>query len=210
MITLNFLSRSVAGLALAASAVGAFAQPVEIYSNVNPAANQGAIYGTSAEYGDEISLAGWQRNLTQFQFDYYSSFSEAAGLRVRFYKMDGAQSGASVPTPGSLLFESAKFDIKAGYQTVNLDFTANLLNIPADRIAWTVQFDGIGGNESAGILLYDNPTVGSSGNDFWLRNGSIWSLSQVGNGKIANFNAKAIAVPEPSTDRKSTRLNSSH
>ena len=49
------------------------------------------------------------------------------------------------------------------------------------------------------MLVYDPPTVGSSGELFWKSTGGIWSLADLGNNVNGNFAAKLTAVPEPST-----------
>ncbi len=185
-------------VAAALASFGAASAASTIYSNIDPAADQHAIYGFGGEYGDEIVFDGGYRTVETFRFDYTSNYDLAGGAVFRIY--DNLGDGGA---PKNLLFESSPFDIKKNaldkYNVVTLDLGGLEFRLPEDRATWTVSFSGIGNQNEAGILLYDAPTVGSSKNDFWVKNGSIWSLQQVSGGKVANFAAEIVAVPEPST-----------
>lgn len=177
---------------------GAASAAQTIYSNVDSAADQHAIIGLGGEYGDEILLTGGSRFVQTFRFDYVSNYDLKDGAIFRIYANDGLAGAPKTP-----LYESSVFDVKKNklneYNVVTLSLDGTGLRLPNDRATWTVSFNGIGGANEAGILLYDKPTVGSSSNDFWVKNGSIWSLQQAGLGKVANFAAQVTAVPEPST-----------
>ncbi|MSU35615.1 MAG: PEP-CTERM sorting domain-containing protein [Pedosphaera sp.] len=185
-------------VAAALASFGAASAAQTIYSNVDPAADQHAIIGLGGEYGDEIVPVGGSRFVQTFRFDYVSNYDLKDGARFRIYSNDGA-AGA----PKTLLYNSPAFDIQKNklneYNVITLSLGGTGLRLPNDRATWTVSFNGIGGDNEAGILLYDKPTVGQSGNDFWVKNGSIWSLQKAGLGKVANFAAQVTAVPEPST-----------
>ncbi len=187
-------------VAAALASFGAANAASTIYSNIDPAADQHAIYATGSEYGDEIVFDGGYRTVETFRFDYKSNYDLASGGVLRIYDNLG-----DLGAPKNLLFESNPFDIKKNatdkYNVVTLDLGGLEFRLPNDRATWTVTFSGIGGSagNEAGILLYDAPTVGSSKNDFWVKNGSIWSLQQVSGGKVSNFAAEIVAVPEPST-----------
>jgi hypothetical protein len=190
-----------AGAALAVSLVAASAQQI-VYNNTSTSLN--SFYGSGAEYGDEIVLApglngvGSQWKATAFDFEYYSNYSLANGAVLRFYANDGG-GGA----PGTLLYESNPFDIINNGANVHVDLTQGGIvgggvDVP-DHLTFTISLSGGGGANEAGLTVYNPPTVGASGDDFWIHNGATWSLQQLGDGKVANFNARLTAIPEPKT-----------
>src|SRR5436309_13214284 len=69
------------------------------------------------EVGDEILLAGTERYLTRFDFEYWGtntaspgnlSFAGSVQARVRFYKNDGPLFNG-YPTPGTMFYDSGVF-----------------------------------------------------------------------------------------------------
>lgn len=155
-------------------------------------------FSTASEYGDEILLGGTDRFITGFSFEYTANFAAAGGGVFSIYANDGAMIGG-VAAPGTSLF-STSFDVVDGGGVVNVAFPGTE-TIP-DRLTYTVQFAGVGGANTAGLIADANVTEGSSGNDFWLRTGpgmDDWQLSNFGAGAEANFVATVTAVPEPGT-----------
>ena len=162
----------------------------------------GGSYTTGDEYGDQIALKLGPRTVQNFQFNYYSTYAQTGGARLRFYANDGALVDGKA-APGTAIYDSGVFDINSGIQTVSIDFSSIPFEVP-NSFTWTVQFSGIdvAGDRRAGLLVYDPPGPGASDSTFWLRNGVTWSLSSLSgpNGTMAgNFNAKLSTVPEPST-----------
>ncbi len=173
-----------------------------VYDNTDTNTFLGQYYGSPFEFGDQINLvAPGQWIVTSFKFDYYLNGNlngnETADLR--FYANNGAN-GA----PGTLLYDSGVFNItkgENGYNTVN--DSGLQVEVPG-TFTWTVLFGGIEAFETAGLLFYNPPTVGSSFDDYWERDSSgAWALKRFtpAGGPVANFGAQvtAIAVPEPAT-----------
>ncbi len=156
------------------------------------------------EFGDEIRLAGTDRLVTEFQFEYFLKLGASGNEqgRLSIYSQDGpniTQGSASAIAPGTLLYDSGNFSLASGYETYispALSFQA-----PNTLMTWAVTFSGLDAGEDVGLLLSDTPQVGSSFKDFWQRdsNGN-WGFFEVDGGATkANFVAKVTAVPEPGT-----------
>jgi hypothetical protein len=154
----------------------------------------------SREFGDEINFAGADRIITDFQFEYYGDFASAFGRtgRIRFYRNDGPGTYA---TPHTLLYDSGTFFINSGYNTKWI--TGLAVEVP-NTITWSVEFSGVSdaAGDRAGLLFYHPPTTGTSARDFWAVFNGEWRLYHFGGTTFkpeANFGARIIAVPEPST-----------
>lgn len=146
-----------------------------------------------AEFGDQISLFGLlgTRKLTGFSVEYYSNYNLPGGLTIRFYDNDGP---AGIPK--TLEYQSAPVDIKLGGGIVNITFNQPKI---ATTFTYTVAFLGSTGANVAGLLAPNqDPSVGSSFNDYWTKESGTWQLNNLGPIK-ANFTASVNAVPEPGT-----------
>jgi len=160
------------------------------------------------EIGDEISLAGTARIVTEFLFEYFGDFRPDGDerARVRFYANDGP--GVYLK-PQTVLWDSG-WTLPVGTNR----YARMSLQIPdivvPDTFTWSVEFEGVTQTDGdrLGLLLYHPPTVGAplaggkigSYNDYWRNTRGVWSFFQINNGAIpANFAARVIAVPEPST-----------
>jgi hypothetical protein len=166
------------------------------------------------EIGDEIILAGSARYLTNFSFEFFAtnpvshSLSGSLSAEVRFYTTNGpAFNGYN--SPGALPFyDSGVFSIGQTVRSTAIftigtgDLPSTGLFIPDSDIVWSVQFFGMGANDTAGVDLYNPPTVGAEYPDYWQNNGGSWALmtnsisSQMNFG--ATFDASVNPVPEPS------------
>ena len=167
------------------------------------------------EVGDEIMLAGTDRYLTFFSFEYWgvstlnpSLFAGTVEARVQFYANSGAPfNGYNTPSSTSF-YNSDWFSISptlTGRST--LEFTAGSDNIPVDGLflpssdmTWTVQFRGMAGTDTAGVDLYSPPTIGTEVGDFgdyWANDGG-WMLLTNTVSRM-DFAAQFQAVPEPSS-----------
>jgi len=178
-------------------------QQLVIYDNTAPNSYLGQFYGSPNEFGDQINVFSpttpW--DITQFKFDYYLNGTGVTGNEtadLKFYANDGP-GGA----PGTLLYDSGPFSLTKGYNTVN-DTGLNVQVPSTGSFTWTVLFGGIGSFESAGLLFYNPPTIGSSADDYWQKDASgNWALQRFtpAGGPVANFGAQvtATAVPEPAT-----------
>ena len=151
------------------------------------------------EFGDQITLSGTDRTLSQFSFYYFLSGSSvtAQSMTLRLY----AANGANAPT--TPFYTSDPIDstrgLATGFNTETIVFDQASLTTLPDSLIWTVQFSNLDAGQTGGLLLYGPPNLGSSFNDFWQKDGSgTWSLMQVNNGATeASFGARITAVPEP-------------
>jgi hypothetical protein len=188
------LSKSIVALAASlAVCTSAFASIV--YDNSTNPLNRVVPQATASEIGDQIFLAGADRRVTDFQFDYFVSTNSSGNERAEIFFYDNTGSGGA---PGVLLFRSGEFGLSKGFQTAAA--AALSVTVP-NTFTWSVAFRGIDFNETAGLLLFNPPTVGASFDDFWVKNSDgSWSTFLIDGGATpANFGARVTAVPEPST-----------
>ena len=202
MISMNIkVLAGVAVLALGASTVNA---AVVYELSTGPGNNY---YQGLKEFGDELHLAGTERIIESFSFDYSANYTQAGALTFNIYANDGAiVSGNRVP--GTLL-DTRVLDVTSGGGHIQINYPYDPANVLPDTITYTVAFAGIGGgspNRAGLILPGGSPAVGTSFDDIWQRTGpgaSDWALIQVtdqnGASVIANFKATVTAVPEPGT-----------
>jgi len=197
--------------AVACLAVSAFmgttasAQQI-IYDNTSSSLGQRTGEG-NAEVGDAVTFAGNTRTVSQVSFEYYVTPGASGNETGQFFMYNLGANGL----PTTLLYSSPSFNISAG-TTPNGFGSATISGIAVtvpDHIAWTVAFSGLEGTESAGLLFYNPPTVGSSptfdsgdGNgqqDFFLRHDVTgWHVLETPN-LVDNLGARFTAVPEPGT-----------
>lgn len=170
------------------------------------------------EVGDEITLAGTMRYLTNFSFEYWGTntlspgnlnFSGNVQVRVRFYLQDGTPYNGYA-TPGTLFFDSTFLPIvPTPRSTLNFNAGAGLdfpvgglfmpLGVGVSNMTWSVQFIGMNPSDSVGVDLYSPPTVGGNYSDYWQNTGvGGWSLMTNSAGAI-DFAAEMQAAPEPSS-----------
>ena len=165
--------------------------------------------GTS-QVGNEIILAGTDRYLTGFSFEYWELNTSGSQVQadVQFYLNDGTLfNGYASPGPTSF-FNSGWFNVSATARSTEVfsiadgDFGAGGLFLPVEsNMTWTVQFRGMGTGDSAGVDLYGPPSVGQAYSDYWQNSGTSWALmTNSAAPPLANFAADMVAtVPEPST-----------
>ena len=171
-----------------------------VYDNTTSSINNRSFAppGNNVEFGDQVFLSGIDRRVTDFTFQYFlsdnASGNETAEL---FFRLNNG--GASGTDPGTPVYRSGEFGLDRGFQTV----TAQGLSVTVpNTFTWSVVFNGIDLGEQAGLLLYNPPTVGASFDDFWVKgsDGTTWQTFLVDVGATpANFYARVVAVPEPST-----------
>jgi len=169
----------------------------------NSTTYEDAFNDSRLETGDEVNVVGTARLVTAFAFEYFAEFAATGDetARLRFYEMDGAPGENDFATPGSLLYDSGAFSITSGYRTVNITDMSALL--PSSKFTWSVEFSGLTNTESAGLLYYDPPTVGSSDVYFWEKENGTWTAvatDDTGN----NFAARVTAVDAPPPFRIAT------
>jgi hypothetical protein len=197
--------------ALLASASPTNAQEV-VFNNTTNDLNQN-LDADGNQIGDEIILEGTARQLYEFSFEYWGTttltggetFNENVEARVRFYLNDGP-AAPEVPgsaMPNTVFFESALFSLDPTprstviFTNFQLGAVVPLTDDLPDTFTWSIEFSGLGEGEAAGVTLYSPPTVGNSFTDYWVNDGTSWSLQT--NSVPVDFAARFIAVPEPST-----------
>ncbi len=172
------------------------------------------------QVGDEIRFTNspMPTYVTNFSFEYWGTNSSGSSLfggsvqaRVRFYLNDGSPFNGYA-TPGTMFYDSGWFGGFGPTSRSTLifdspgDFGTGLF-LPGSDITWTVQFQGMGGNDSVGLDLYSPPTVGQSvpgagfEQDYWINIGGSWQLNTATNNPPFNFGATFDAtfqpIPEP-------------
>jgi hypothetical protein len=157
------------------------------------------------EIGDEIVLGGTNRVLTYFQFEYWGFFPGDVDARVRFYRNDLLDPFTFFYAPGTVLFDSGFFPVIATARLPLIfdDFVAGAvvpLNRPVpDSFTWTIQFRGLGSNDTAGVDVDSPPVVGTAFPDYWERSGADWLLKTNANVPV-NFAVLIHADPVVPTE----------
>ncbi len=158
------------------------------------------------EVGDEIVLASdTGRYLSDSRFQYWGvDLGAGAQAAVRFYANDGLPSMSGPNMPPTLQLDSDWLSIvptnraTLGFNDFVTGAAHPLTGPVPDDFTWTVQFRELGPSGSAGVDLYNPPTVGSDYKDYWYNDGTSWDLMAATNGTPVNFAAQIQAVPEPS------------
>ena len=167
---------------------------------------------STAEVGDEIFLDGTSRWLSEFTFEYWGEADNAEAFdgnvqaRIRFYLNDGPAlpEVAGAFLPGTVIYDTGSFAIDPTTRAT-LTFTDFVTGtvVPLsgplpDRFTWSISFDGFGLNDSAGVTIYSPPTVGNSFADYWVNEGTGWTLQT--NVVAMDFASRFTAelIPEPS------------
>jgi hypothetical protein len=153
------------------------------------------------EVGDQISLAGSYRYVTNFTFEYFATnISLSLDARIRFYANDGAIVDG-LASPGSLLFDSDFFNLSGlgntERATLVFDLTGTPILVP-DIFTWTIQFTNIATGGGAGLDIFSPPTVGGNSSQYWEFDGVNW-LSKTNAIVSMDFAARVSATPEPSS-----------
>jgi len=202
---LNTKSGFKTAACLAASVLmGATASAEIIYDNTSDYLGQRTDEG-NAEIGDTVTFAGSDRRLTDFQFEYFLSATPSGNETAQVFlrAMDGPVIDG-IASPGTILYSSRVFSIESGLRSVSIDGLSVIL---PSNLTWSVKFDGLENAESAGLLFYNPPSVGSSptfdpgdgAKHYTVRNDpGGWVLLDTP-GVTDNLAARFTAVPEPAT-----------
>ncbi len=141
--------------------------------------------GPAPERGDDITLAGTARNITEMTIYYITDVTVPTGNEtfvIRFYQMDGAPIGTAPDSPGTLIWESAPITARMGWRSQRV-LVPNI-TVPS-HFAWTCQFGGSVGTVAAGneigMQFFGPPTVGVDPNWGWRKvpPSTIWA-QQIG------------------------------
>lgn len=114
-------------------------------------------YGVNGvQFGDEINLAGTDRSVTDFQFEYFLSANANGNetARLVLYANDGPGKA-----PGTPLYTSPALSLQPGFQVAEASGLS--VSVP-DTLTWAITFSGVDASEVAGLRIYNPPTVGTS------------------------------------------------
>jgi hypothetical protein len=170
------------------------AQSQVLYDNTT--GNTGYNLNFAGSAGNEVDLAGpssanYLITGFIFQYDFVGTGTPTGSVDLSFYRNDGFPQYHGYYTPGTLLYDSGPFSLTsftspAGAQLVygvpdlaggtGSGVVAGGVIVP-DQFTWVVTFSDLGAGDSAGLGLYNPPTVGDNyGNNAWMNDGSGWVL----------------------------------
>ena len=211
--TPRILARPV-GLALLMGAVAASSASAAVVFDNTLNVQPGFKADTSKQYGDEISLSGTDRYVTELRFQYQGDFEltiPTPTATVRIYANDGPSAlpgQSTAPRPGTLLWESGPLNLAPGDNVVSVAPNVLVPNV----VTWSIEFSGLSGapGDRAALTISSPPTVGGqlpggvtgSFDDYWVKvdpsNSESWAIKKI-EGQPSNFYAHVTAIPEPST-----------
>lgn len=205
------MKRALLSGALAVACVAANAQTI-VYNNLTVGMQtawyaMGANAGTSPQFGDEVTLSGLDRSVTQVR-----SILQVAGtgqgaydfdVTMGFFALDGANNA-----PGTNL-GGATYQIRGLNEGAGGTAAAYFLSLPVanivvpDTVAVIFQLSRVGGNTGGvGFQFTGNASaVGSSDPTFfWYNDGTGWVTANFGaTNPIGNMSLELTAVPEPAS-----------
>ena len=199
----NSIKGLVCAIAALATVATAYAQSEVIYDNSSdPILGTFVPEDSTFEFGDQITLAGTERVVTEFRLEYFSGAASGNSV-IRFYANDGAPEFIDgVPTnqlePSTLLYQSNPIALEADFN--QLEITGLSVPVPADWFTFTIEFSDLAPAQNVGLLIRNPPDVGVSFDDVWVNvgNSGDWALRQIPL-TTANLAAQIVAVPEPGT-----------
>jgi hypothetical protein len=180
-----------------------------VYRNANEANNTGlfrdvtdtrglAAGTTITAVGDEITLGGTGRALTDLQFNYFlSAASGNETAQVSLFANTGVNGS---PAATAFYTSDIQTAIPAGQHRIDVNGISGFI-LP-NSFTFAITFGGIDGAETAGPMFYSGPAgagdIGSSLDDHWVNTNNGWQLLDFP-GVTDNFGLAVYAVPEPST-----------
>ena len=148
------------------------------------------------EGGDEVTLDGTVRTVTQFATQIYTTTEGTADITLRFY--DGG--GPGLDTPPAILLGAP---ITLTGVTLPNEITLVTFPVPdyvvPDNLIWTLAFSNLTGGADPGPLINDPPIIGSSDDYIWVDQGGGFFSGSFGGSPVANLSAQITVVPEAST-----------
>jgi hypothetical protein len=168
--------------------------PVVVYDNTTEALGPGIETGPPQEIGNEVTLAGTARTITEFRFN-YDGGPTVRGT-VRFYANDG-HAGA----PKTLLFDSGPFTVETG-QDHEKTLSGLHVQVP-DTFTWMLSYTSSREDDSLGLYAFGPPSVGTC-KHMWLHGGTDWwkdqyEVSPGHNGFGLNARITAVLTPAHAT-----------
>lgn len=201
--TIVFMSRRFRSLQMAvgvfffAMSMGLAQEEIIVYHNARHSLKR--FFNPRTEYGDEVILESESApigsvHLTQVSIRYaVSKLSGDEEAVIRFYRNDGPELSDGIRAPGSVFFDSGRFDLQSSIfgNEFSIDLGLDLDNVPSS-FTWTIEFFNLEIGESAGLVLYNPPIIGNAFDDYWERTSDGWALKQA-RGLPTNFAALMIA-----------------
>ncbi|MSU21800.1 MAG: PEP-CTERM sorting domain-containing protein [Pedosphaera sp.] len=181
-----------------------------VYDNSSTVTDLSTYIGAQngVELGDEIVLAGTDRTITDFRFEYFLSANASGNeqAQLTFRLNDGTaliplSSGRKLPnTQFFQISTDSVSGLETGRSTVVANGISATLPLGIKNFTWSVNFTGIEAGEEVGLVLNSPPTIGSSPSDYWQLDNGVWTTGQVDGGAVqGSFAARVTAVPEPSS-----------
>ena len=181
---MKFLCTTVAALAILAFGL-VDARAAIVYDNT--ANTGGHVWGKPQEFGDEVLLAGTERQVTRLGIWLQCDPAAQIDLVVSLYPGGGTANPPGVPLWSQAFANTLITDAVVYFPVPNV-------TVP-DAVTWTVQT----GSDLVHARLYDPPSVGASEDYFWWKYEGTWGPWWFGGNPVANFAATIDAVPEPAT-----------
>jgi hypothetical protein len=162
---------------------------VVVYDNTTETLGPDIETGPPQAIGNEVTLAGTARTVTEFQFNYYGGPNVLGTLR--FYANDG-HAGA----PKTLLFDSGPFTVDVG-QDLEKTLSGLHVHVP-DTFTWMLSYTNHNEDDSLALLCSGPPSVGTC-KRMWLQSGTgFWpDQYEISPGhKGSGLNARITAVTQ--------------
>ena len=154
-----------------------------------PAGENLAFY-TGWEYGDDVTLAAGAGVIANFNFEYYSNYALTDGWTVRIYEQD-----AVTGRPGRQL-DTRTGDLRAGGAFASIQFSYHAANVLPTRFIYTLQFAGIGGGNTAGLIVPNRlPGTGSSEPGFLINTTRGWETASFTRDGTGDGDLKIVVPP---------------
>ena len=191
---------------LAAAAAPIVARADTVYDNMDPTSPLFQPQLENEEIGDDVTLAGTARVVTNFLISMTSTYANnySGTFTARFYLPDGPDDGFGNRLPGTKIWEGTTTGLGSEGTRLMAWDVPNVL-VP-DSFIWTFQMDTtlnplFEDPDGIGPDLNDNPAVGSSQDLMFINDGTGWGSFNYGGGAtdpVANMQAEIVAVvPEP-------------
>ena len=165
-----------------------------VYDNWTNNLNQ-PLDSQQLELGNQIVTDGAEHYPSRFSLEYWATnanqgpLASTATARVKFYLNDGPTLPSGDATPGTVVYDSGAMPISGTQkgalllQNFSLNAAIPLQGALPASFTWTVRFNGLGSQDSAGLNLYGPTVVGQAVKGYWQLGSSGWTLQgQAGQG----------------------------
>lgn len=179
----------------------AISQAAIVYDNLGGAVTAVHAGFQNSELGDQVTLGGTERALTEISISYRGDFTDHGldgdeFVSIQFYENDGIGG-----IPGTMFYQTALIPILSPSATTSPQVFGDLLTVSLpnvlapDVFTWSIIRYGMTiPSDTVGLITGGTPTVGSSGDFTWLDNGTGWFQATLTNYHAA-ISANAVPVP---------------